>query len=484
MESGPPPPVEEDYKFFAKIEIGERTESVPCKIFLPKTIMESPQVYLFPNNRRARFLMGKGKMNITGQLGNKPGNITEFILEDTHISGGSTRTWGDSGLEESYIKLYPANVIIKHDWPNDNNREDSTLYFHLTPSELLAPNDWRSLSYTGEATVDYGEKLSFQLSEDFRVTFGNHYKWIKHNKASHLSVKELYCDSTIRGIITENEISTYLSMLDRFLMLVSYAEDQICVTLRVEILNRDQRITIYRMNRITPELDAQHSTHHFNIDKKRIEEFLNTSWNTWCNSKYEHLLQRAIATNAMTKNRTVDAEFLALFSAIETLLLIYRIENDLEYVICEESDWKKVRKALKTAIKNSPIVRDDKSKRELLYQGIDGLNRVSLQYTLTHMVDSTTLSFRDLWPFMSQEHQYSLTYIRNRLVHGDSYPNSIFQSLILAQRHLKAYYDRLLIFSLGWDYNKANIGPDKLHLKGFHDDWKKEIVDIGNWDNS
>lgn len=477
MESGPPPPIEEDYKFLAEIEVGGKIEPIPCKIYLPKTVMDEPQVYLFPKFARMSYMLGGGNKNIGGALGNDTENKVEFQLENTHFSGGSSRNWGDSRLEEGYTKLYPENIIIKHRFFDEEEREETKLYFHLTPCSLLSPFDFRVPSYTGEVTLEPGERLSFELSEGFKVTFGNHYKWMKQDMNSQLSVRELYCDSVIEGAIDETNVWSYISLLDKFLMLSSYAEDQTVVTLKVDITNRDRRIEIFRMNRIIPELDSRHSFRHYNIYENQIEDFLNTSWKTWGTSKYEKLIQRALGTDVFSKRRSMDAEFLALFSAIETLLLIYRKENTLEQVINDEKEWKNVKQQLRKTLKNSSYL-EEPLKRDLIYQNLDGLNRISLQHTLSHLVENTPLSFNDLWPFSSTQYKYSLTTIRNQLVHGHGYRDSVSNSFPTALDHLETYYDRLLIYTLGWEFQKANIGPRKLKSPSEVDDWENSITDM------
>ena len=88
MEHNPPPNILEDYKAWAKLSTDDGEFSVPCKIYLPKTILEKPQIYIFPERKQFDILPRlKGTCRFTATKGNPPD--IEIIGEDTHISGGS-----------------------------------------------------------------------------------------------------------------------------------------------------------------------------------------------------------------------------------------------------------------------------------------------------------------------------------------------------------------------------------------------------------
>lgn len=266
MEHNPPPNIPEDYKVWAKISKGDKEFTVPCKIYLPKTVLEHPQVYIFPDNKQFDVLPRlREECSLDATVGDPP--YIEIIGEDLHVSGGTMRPW-EKGLEEGYLKVYPSRLIIR-----DISRtcKENVIWFRLTPSEHLKPFDQRSFRYNGKAEIKHGKRFEFELNDDFLVTFFNYYWWQENDKRERTTFPELIAEAKIPGPFTEDDIDEYIELLDDFLLLVSLAEGQRCTVPQVNVTLKDKHIDIFRLNRSFPKISETHSFNSFvTIQRKKV----------------------------------------------------------------------------------------------------------------------------------------------------------------------------------------------------------------------
>ena len=476
MEHNPPPNIPEDYKAWAKISNGDREFSVPCKIFLPKTILEKPQIYIFPERKQFDILPRlRGKCRFTATKGNSPD--LEIVGEDTHISGGSMRHWGE-GLEEGYLKIYPARLIIRH---FKRTSSDNTIWFRLTPSIHLSPLDAREYHYNGSTKINYGERFRFNLMNDFIATFLNYYKWQEVDNKKTVTFSELIAETKFerRRRCNEDDIGNYLSILDDFLLLVSLAEGQRCMAPQINIFLPDKIIEIYRLDRSLPNISAKHSHNDFLIDTTHLKTFLTNTWEIYRKAKQHDLIKSALEINISDAHKTMESHFLGLFSSIETLILAFRLGNNQEYILHDPKEWKTLKDKIKGVIKKIDTLENDKNARALMYQNINGLNRVPLQYAFKKFLEEKNIELNDLWPFSDEKSDCSLTEIRNRLVHGYGLNESFIDSFGTALKNLEYYAKRLLLISLGWDFDKSKLfRRDESFIKS----WKESIEVIKNWE--
>jgi len=107
------------------------------------------------------------------------------------------------------------------------------------------------------------------------------------------------------------------------------------------------------------------------------------------------------------------------------------------------------------------------------------LNRVPLQYAFKKFLEEKNIELNDLWPFSDEKSDCSLTEIRNRLVHGYGLNESFIDSFGTALKNLEYYAKRLLLISLGWDFDKSKLfRRDESFIKS----WKESIEVIKNWE--
>ena len=474
MEHNPPPNIAEDYKVWAKLSVDGKEFSVPCKIFLPKTILEKPQVYIYPERQQFNILPRiMHTCHLTATIGEPP--EIEILCKDTHISGGSMRHWED-GLEEGYLKVYPTILYIIN---YHKNHGEGTVLFRLTPSLHLSPWDSREYHFEGEAKIRHGKRFRFKLKDDFNIIFLNHYKWQEIENKRIITFSELVAEAKLKRHENEDDIEDYLSIFDDFLLLVSFAEGQRCMIPQLNISLPEKFIDIYRLDRSLPHISSKHNFNDFIIDTKHLEEFLTNAWKIFNKSNQYELIKAALEINTNDVQKTMESEFLSLFSSVETLILAFRLENKREYIVKDPSDWKAFNNKLKEFVKSYDLFKENKDEKALIYQNISGLNRVPLQYAFKKFVSQKNLDFNDLWPFSNDQGDWSLTTIRNRLVHGYRLDERYIDSFGQALRNLDYYAKRLLLTSLGWGFDKSKLfRRDDSDIKAWQEareiirDWK------------
>lgn len=472
MEYSPPPNISEDYKFWANLSVDDGEFTVPCKLFLPKTILEKPQIYIFPERKQFDILPGIiNRCSFTANIGDPP-DIAIFG-EDVHISGGSMRHW-EKGLDEGYLRIYPARLKIKH---FRKTNSDNSVLFNLTPSLHLSPRDLREYYYDGKAKIRRGKRFKFKLEEDFNITFLNHYKW-QEDKKKTITFSELVGEASFARFANEEDIEDYLLIIDDFLLLVSLAEGQRCIIPRLNVYLANSFIEIYRLDRSLPNISNNHSFNDFVIDTKFLKRFLKNAWRTFRESKQQQLIRVALETTTSDVNSTMESHFLSLFSAVETLILAFRLQSGCEYILHDQGDWKAFRDKVKKLVQANEVFKDDKDKRALIYQNINGLNRVPLQHAFKKFISESKLELDDLWPFSSDKGDWSLTTIRNRLVHGYRLNERYIDSFAEALDNIEYYAKRLLLVTLGWDFDNSKLFRRD---ESFVQSWKEAREVISNW---
>ncbi len=473
MEHNPPPNIKEDHRVWIKIYHDQQEFSVSCKIYLPKTILEVPQVYIFPNHELFDILPRlKGKCRFETTEEKHPFMI---IGEDTHISGGEMLHWG-KGLEEGYLKIYPSRLVIRHlNTPSDKN----IIWFRLTPSIHLSPTEVRTTHFDGSAEINHSKKRKFDLTDNFNLTFKNYYRWNKTDNNKTINFSELYAEAEFQEPVEESHIEKYLSLVDDFLLLVSLAEGRRITAPQITVYLSEEIVDIYRMNRSLPQVSQKHSFQQCLIDIGDLDLFLNDAWGKLRESSNYDLKKSALAINTNGTPHTMESHFLSLFSSIETLILIFRSQNDREHIISDINKWNKLKNRIKSFIKADNSVMLEKDDRRLLYNNLNGLNRIPLQEAFEEYLKKYSIQCDDLWNFFGENSAYPLIKIRNRLVHGHALNDYIGASFSVALDNLEFYAKRLLLASLGWNSEKSNVFQrDDLFIKK----WKTARERINDWD--
>lgn len=416
---------------------------VPCKIFLPETRMSYPELYIFPDAGIFRRIPPGSCSGLTGSIGSPPD--IEFKGRDVHISGGTLTCW-DAGLDEGYFKIYPSELIITHHFRGgEHDSPETDLIFHLTPSKLLSPTDFRKANLDGSVDIEPGESFSVCLENNLSIEFKNHYRW-KTKGDKIIGSSELVGILPLSVYPTEEQLDHLVNLMDDFLLLVSLAEGQECIIHSYDIHYAEKIVTVYRLNRSIPKLSESHSFNNFLIDYKEFQTFMETTWKCLQTSDQKNLVRLALQLITNDSKGVMELKFLAFFQSIEAILMVFKLNN------------------FRNFIKNPTIER-------LSRRVVKELEGVKLKEAFNAFISEKNLNVSDLWPFCNADKILPLIKIRNHLVHGGYWPPQYIQSLGVAIKNVEWYAKRMILAYLDWDVNQSRAFFEDSKVK----EWKIAI---------
>ena len=180
-------------------------------------------------------------------------------------------------------------------------------------------------------------------------------------------------------------------------------------------------------------------------------------------------MRRAISFTVPAKDGTVDGEVVALYTAIEILVLQFRRTAGLEFIVGSD-EFQSIRKELKRGIDALTIL--DENKKFLMKQKLSELNRVSLGTAFEAFCKHYSVQLTDLWPVVKRDSGVSLSDVRNMLVHGEHFGPDQYEALSFAQFHLRWTVERMILSVLTWPIDKSTVSPQFLGSWIPYKEWK------------
>ena len=225
----------------------------------------------------------------------------------------------------------------------------------------------------------------------------------------------------------------------------------------------------------------KHGHHDVLVDLLSFPEFIQSSFVLFSENEInkKELLRQAIYKVLPKKERTIETSILSLFSALETLVLIYRRDNDYEFTVPISNKWKKLEKQLKTIIRDLDVFPSGEH-REMLIRMLPSLRRVPLKDAYNSLIDENLIYVEDLWTAFGPTDGYSLNDIRNHLSHGDSFDNEAMAALWNAMDNLEVLVKRMILSFFSWNISGTNISKENLERYGWvaNQSLDKDMIDI------
>ncbi|MFZ2406096.1 MAG: hypothetical protein WAW41_13230, partial [Methylobacter sp.] len=136
----------------------------------------------------------------------------------------------------------------------------------------------------------------------------------------------------------------------------------------------------------------------------------------------------------------------------------FRRRENREFALPND-DWRNLKKNLEKSIKESSNPKLECHQRKTIYNKLGELNRVSLKEAFSEFCEKHVIGLNDLWPVFSNQETIGLVDIRNRLIHGDPFPQDLFNALVLANEHMKYTLERVIVRVLGWGIGETKVSP-------------------------
>lgn len=455
-----------------------RIDGVRCKMYLPRKIAD-PILLVFHLTKDQYLVFDKTnlwKFSIEGEY-DVPNHKTRFSAQNVYRASLSATYWSPDTIEALCV-AEPIDLKREHFRSPDLSQPTPKTHgrFWLSNNRLLSPGQSIGHSFTGDVNVRTIWQVEFTLENGLSLKFSNRYRHLESNEET-TSWSELVAEYQLHGKAqTFLEAVNCLTDLDDLLRLASLAARHRCVCLGLDLSTTEGYIVEYYrrdISRPAPMPDRGDEL----ISKEHIAEFLQVTYRRLIDLMRHDLIRQAINYAIPREGRTVESSFITLYSALETIVLYFRRQQNLETVFSSSEDdlWKLLQKDLREFFRVHPVLRDDKTKRMRLYDNMTALRRVSFRTAFEECCRFYSVDVSDLWPVTGSKDGWSLSVVRNKLVHGEHFNAAQRGAVGAAKSHLQWTVERLLLAILGWDISKSSVDAGYLSRNnGDYIEWKSD----------
>jgi hypothetical protein len=438
-------------------------KEVPCKIYLPERNYDKPYVLLKPLKNNADKIIKFWKTSLKADIYGFDKEIKISIeAPEVYFSQSTTKHWGES-LAETTVLGEPQDLHIVHHLSNIVNRKETLLDFWISSNNCLTPFMIIENCYNGEVKCKHVEKLEFIIKDDIRLAFEKRFAYKDEKNNDQISWSYLVASTRITTPASDaiNIKNAMLGDIDDFLLIASFATSHRTVCLGWTASDDNSLATFYRGNYSFPHPVDKRSQEESIVDKKDFKDFMEICYLAFLCFDNKQSLRRSIQSAIPNRSRTLENSFLTMFAGLEALIMDYNRRQNIEYILSEPV-WADFKKYLEKCIKKSTAPKIEKAQRISIYRKLGELNRLSLREAFGEFCKTYALYHADLWPIFSESQEIGLSDIRNKLIHGDPFPQGLTHSLSIACEHLEYTLKRAIVRVLNWDINKTNLNPSYL----------------------
>lgn len=440
---------------FATIRSEDRTvENVRCAFTIPVHLSDPLEVRLTPTREQANLLGPLFKFSVSGQIADSEGRPVFTIHANKVFEKDNRSTHWGAGISEYVILGEPQDLTVCELWnsPRADTFQTTKGSFWLTSNIFLLPHKTLRYDLTGATKILRHRCVRFKLLNGTKLTFDTHYRSVDHEEGN-LRVPELVA---VFELPSKEQVPETLTLLDDLLLLVSFATRQRCVCLGWDAGDSSGLTRYFRRSIRAPNIKQGHSFNEALIMPEDFKEFIRSTYRRFATSPQQDLLRQVLHGLVFDGNAVLEDSFVRLYSAVETLVLLFRRSYVLEEVLLPYR-WKELNKELRKFLK-SPNLNLSSNERRLMYEKLPELNRVSFTTALSGLVSKYSVKLSDLWPLVSAEpNAISLADIRNRLVHGYEINREERSAMVIALAHLRWTVERLVLATLGWSIERSRV---------------------------
>ncbi len=472
----------ENLKFNAELQFETvKLENVPCEIVFPKT--QNEKVTLEAQLKVNEFLPSEIPFifSLKAIFSNAQSSLLKISADKIYNLGIKT-SYVATNQEYSVLRAEPVALKIQEFIQgSEDNKNSKSFYFWLTQSIQLAPFYSTKLHYNGNVSVKTYNNKKFEIVEGLKFSFINYYFHYDDPKRKSKRISESVLTAELLGF-TEHELGEDIfSKIETFLKLVSFSERRRVVCYGYKGILDGEIIDFYRGDISVPEENFDHSSNEVLIDVQDFEEFTLKALEIGRSCIFIKHLFDAVGKAAYREYSSLESEYLSYYSALENLVNGYRDTHDFHYIL-ENDNYNRFSKDLKSFIKGHDLFRNNNDeekklrskKRQLVYEKIAELNRISFGTAFKSFCEFYQIDLRDLWSLEGGEVS-TLTKIRNRLIHGGRFEREEYDAVICAKTHLHWTLERCILRVLGWDVERSNVSPLFLrHCVGYSE-WHEKV---------
>lgn len=455
----------------------KKIENVYCEIKLPKSDKEEIYINCFPTTDQFKEMIGSHKFKIIGKPYDKFCFYDQIIVRDSIITKILPNKI--SKTEKSYlIIILCMDFYGEYEKSNIDKNKSISGWFYVSLLASLSPNKVLDCKPSGEINVTPYSTHKFSLDKKFTISFDTKYYYdsqLKYDEQiANVSYFKNVAEFNFRGSI--KEVEHYSTLLDDLLMLMSFAirKRTVCTGWIAE--SSSKYIIYIKRNIVIPSYKDENLLPNYLVEPNDLKIFLDHTFSKLYNLKHKEIIKRAIFPVPSANETGTEPSILLLFSCLESILLYHKKNKNYETIIDEDSfhiirndiarNLKQLLKSYKsndiTKRKSEVLKKYDSTRRKMFYDKISELNRPSFKMILEDFCSDYSLVLDDLWPITDSETGISLSEIRNKLIHGEVFDPAKNKSLIVAEFHLQAIVERMILKILEWDIKKTRVAKEKI----------------------
>jgi hypothetical protein len=469
-----------DTTFYSTIIINGRIiRNVLCRLYLPTKITDSIELHFSPSAKQADIIrqLPFWKFSMKGKVTNHLRKIEKTIVANTVYASNFETKYHSHNLTEPYFVGEPVDMTITQHLNHSNSKSESKVdgRFWITPNDLLQPAFISLSSYTGEVKIEPARSFEFRVDRNLLLKFENYHKNYKNDYGDKVSFYELVAAFELEGKTNKSrEIFKALEKLDDILLLASFAARKKCVCLGWDSADSKTFLRKYLRNRTIPkDINRKNNPNDCLIDLSKFTEFMETAYKNFQNYSDIDAFRRTMNFIQPSYDDTVEGSFVNLYSALEMIVLHFRRQKQLEFILPSRK-FEKVRKEIKTVIENSTLI-DNESEKNEIKKKLSELNRISFASAFDEFCNLYSVDLSDLWSVNSNNDGISLSQMRNKLVHGEHFSQKHYVGLFYASEHLRWTIERMVLAVLGWSFKNSNVSPSYLRMMNPHLNWRNEL---------
>jgi hypothetical protein len=440
-----------DYVLLGTI-LGEQFSlpKIRCEVFLSKVLGEvGYATFKLPSDYDINDSKWPFEFSFSGEQMTVGGKSVAKVIKinNLHRDRSGTQYCG-AEVAEVFVRATIWEITLETPLPTSGIVEKNVKgRFLLSPNSLLTPFQWLTPSYTGEVIMERPTKcFSITLADGMNVRFDTYYEYKIGDKQETVLAPYLIAEFEVPD--ADGSYSPGYQEMDDFMLIASFVARQrsMCVGWEVGASSFKEHHRVVGLSEASEDYSQDDA---LIFGRSEEEAFLTKAYSIFNSSAYPTLLREAVG-GVLGKEKYLLSEFLTLYSSLETLILIFRKEQNLEFIVDDcDALYENVRKAIKDELSGD----ENKNQRKLLYQNIKGLNRVSFSEAFSKFKEHHKLNLDDLWCVTGGAG--SLSSIRNRLVHGNKFEENEFTAVMDAAHHLRLLVERCLLVYLGCNHDEA-----------------------------
>lgn len=368
----------------------------------------------------------------------------------------------DKRRHETIFDGEPWDLRVLDSWltrASTSRSVRATTHYLLTPSNELRPiiSAWKRRKILRQVKLRLrpGRRLAFvtlerrEIKDDAECT----YRELAARERHVVLRKHI-------GVVDDRQ----LDAVDDLLAIVSFASRHRVACLAVDTSTDDgHHFRFYRRHVSRPSKNQQDRDDEV-IDHADFYDFLPRAHEAFLATGPDELVRHSLHVSVPGRDRTVESSFASLFAAVESLVLWFRRQHDLEFAVMGE-DWARLKPDLLLLLRQHPVFTGDPERKErggFVRANLTALQRVPFNTAFRKFCSHFAVPTDDLWPMASVQGDVGLADIRNRVVHGSTFDRRQFNALATAADHLQWLLERMLLRVLDWPIDRSNVSGERL----------------------